>query len=57
MLEGYHDRSRICEALIDTCLEKGSKDNMSAMIVTFPAAAFGPKINPPPSNPVVKTDR
>ena len=53
MHEGYHDLSRICEALIDTCLEKGSKDNMSALIVALPAVKFGPKIQPPPSNPKV----
>jgi len=53
MAEGYHNLSRICEALIDECLEKGSKDNMSALIVTLPAAHFGPEINPPPSNPKI----
>ena len=33
----------VCEALIDTCLEKGSRDNMSAVIVSLPAAVFGEK--------------
>mgnify|MGYP006091663967 CR=1 FL=1 len=43
MAEGFHDLDYICEALIDTCLEKGSKDNMSAVIVSLPAATFGSK--------------
>ena len=43
MSEGYHDLDYICEALIDTCLEKGSRDNMSAVIVSLPAAVFGEK--------------
>ena len=49
MKEGYHDLDKICEALIDTCLDKGSKDNMSAVIVSLPGAVFGEKITPPPS--------
>jgi serine/threonine protein phosphatase PrpC len=51
MKQGYHDLDKICEALIDTCLEKGSKDNMSTVIVSLPGAVFGPKITPPPSKP------
>jgi protein phosphatase 1B len=36
MREGEHSLSRICEDMLDECLDKGSKDNMSAIIVTFP---------------------
>jgi len=33
----------ICNEVIDTCLYKGSRDNMSIIIITFPAA---PKVDP-----------
>lgn len=33
----------VCNEVIDTCLNKGSKDNMSIIIITFPAA---PKVDP-----------
>jgi serine/threonine protein phosphatase PrpC len=48
--EGYHDLPYVCSSLIDACLEKGSKDNMSAVIVAMPAARFGSKIDPPLPN-------
>ena len=37
-----HDLEKICNEVIDTCLHKGSRDNMSIIIVTFPAA---PKVS------------
>lgn len=36
--KGEVDLGCVSEMLIDTCLEKGSRDNMSAMIVAMPAA-------------------
>merc|ERR1712028_125747 len=33
--------SDVCTNLIDTCLEKGSRDNMSAVIACFPACEIG----------------
>lgn len=35
---GIKDPKIICEALLDECLEKGSRDNMSAVLVLFDAA-------------------
>merc|ERR1719162_553310 len=40
--------------LIDTCLEKGSRDNMSAVVACFPACKIGDTGEKPP--PVVDTD-
>jgi len=34
-----NDLSSICNQVIDTCLYKGSRDNMSIVLVTFPACA------------------
>jgi serine/threonine protein phosphatase PrpC len=47
MAAGFHDLSYVCSSLIDACLEKGSKDNMSAIVVAMPGAKFGVKIDPP----------
>lgn len=33
---------KVCEELLETCLAKGSRDNMSVILITFPAA---PKIS------------
>jgi serine/threonine protein phosphatase PrpC len=35
--------SKICSDLIDTCLNKNSRDNMSVILITFPSA---PKVSP-----------
>lgn len=35
---GMSDPKAICEALLDECLEKGSRDNMSAVLVLFAGA-------------------
>ena len=51
MAKGYHDLSYICSSLIDTCLEKGSKDNMSAIVVSLPGAKYGAEIEPPLPQP------
>ncbi|XP_075259381.1 protein phosphatase 1A-like [Convolutriloba macropyga] len=32
------DLEKICNDVIDTCLHKGSRDNMSIILITFPAA-------------------
>jgi serine/threonine protein phosphatase PrpC len=37
-LEIESDLSKICSDLIDTCLHKNSRDNMSVILVTFPSA-------------------
>jgi len=36
------DLKKVCEELLETCLAKGSRDNMSVILITFPAA---PKIS------------
>merc|ERR1712080_659536 len=33
---------KVCEELLETCLAKGSRDNMSVILITFPAA---PKVS------------
>ena len=38
---GEKDMGTVCEELIDVCLEKGSKDNMSAIVVAMGGAHFG----------------
>ena len=38
LMEGERDMGNCCEELLMMCLDKGSKDNMSATIVSFPAA-------------------
>eukprot|EP00943_MAST-04B_sp_MAST-4B-sp1_P009687 g9687.t1 len=43
MADGEHDIGEICESLIMHCLELGSKDNMSVVLVVFNGAKFGPK--------------
>ncbi|KAA0708720.1 Protein phosphatase 1A [Triplophysa tibetana] len=42
-LEVTDDLERVCNEIVDTCLYKGSRDNMSVVLVCFPGA---PKINP-----------
>lgn len=32
------DLQKVCEELLETCLAKGSRDNMSVILITFPAA-------------------
>jgi protein phosphatase 1B len=39
--EGEADMGNVVEELLDMCLEQGSKDNMSAIIVAFPKAVVG----------------
>ncbi|KAG7283195.1 hypothetical protein CRUP_000557 [Coryphaenoides rupestris] len=41
-LEVSHDLERVCNDVVDTCLHKGSRDNMSVVLVCFPNA---PKIS------------
>ncbi|KAJ3609957.1 hypothetical protein NHX12_022051 [Muraenolepis orangiensis] len=41
-LEVSHDLERVCNEVVDTCLHKGSRDNMSVVLVLFPNA---PKIS------------
>ena len=38
---GEQDMGTVCEELLDMCLEKGSKDNMSAIVVAFAGAKVG----------------
>lgn len=39
--EGEQKVGLVCEELLDICLAKGSRDNMSAVIVAFPALHVG----------------
>ena len=41
MMDGITDVGTICEMLLDNCLEEGSKDNMSIVLVVFESAPFG----------------
>ncbi|XP_057213889.1 protein phosphatase 1bb isoform X4 [Triplophysa rosa] len=41
-LEVWDDLEKICNSVVDTCLHKGSRDNMSVVLVCFPNA---PKIS------------
>ena len=41
LMEGETSMGNCAEELLDMCLDLGSKDNMSAIIVAFPAAKFG----------------
>ncbi|XP_057316271.1 protein phosphatase 1A-like [Hydractinia symbiolongicarpus] len=34
----HQDLQRVCEELLETCLAKGSRDNMSVILITFPSA-------------------
>lgn len=34
----HENLQKVCEELLETCLAKGSKDNMSVILITFPAA-------------------
>ena len=38
---GEHNMGTVCEELLDMCLEKGSKDNMSAIAIAFGGAKVG----------------
>ncbi|XP_041950441.1 protein phosphatase, Mg2+/Mn2+ dependent, 1Ab isoform X3 [Alosa sapidissima] len=42
-LEVTEDLESVCNEIVDTCLYKGSRDNMSVVLVCFPGA---PKISP-----------
>ncbi|XP_048841012.1 protein phosphatase 1A isoform X1 [Brienomyrus brachyistius] len=42
-LEVTEDLERVCNEIVDTCLYKGSRDNMSVVLICFPGA---PKISP-----------
>lgn len=44
------DLQKVCEELLETCLAKGSRDNMSVILITFPAA---PKL----SNEAIEQER
>lgn len=39
--DGEKDMGLVCEEILDICLEKGSKDNMTALVVKFPAMVIG----------------
>lgn len=39
----HADLKKVCEELLETCLAKGSRDNMSVILITFPAA---PQVSP-----------
>eukprot|EP00552_Chaetoceros_brevis_P000196 CAMPEP_0197739798 /NCGR_PEP_ID=MMETSP1435-20131217/21327_1 /TAXON_ID=426625 /ORGANISM="Chaetoceros brevis, Strain CCMP164" /LENGTH=70 /DNA_ID=CAMNT_0043329263 /DNA_START=48 /DNA_END=260 /DNA_ORIENTATION=- len=41
MKAGEKDLGLVCEEILDCCLEKGSKDNMTALIVKMPAQKIG----------------
>nr|XP_046212782.1 protein phosphatase 1B-like isoform X1 [Oncorhynchus gorbuscha]XP_046212783.1 protein phosphatase 1B-like isoform X1 [Oncorhynchus gorbuscha] len=41
-LQVFDDLERVCTAVVDTCLHKGSRDNMSVVLVTLPGA---PKVS------------
>uniref|UniRef100_A0A8C9TTY0 Protein phosphatase 1B n=1 Tax=Scleropages formosus TaxID=113540 RepID=A0A8C9TTY0_SCLFO len=42
-LEVTDDLEKVCNEIVDTCLYKGSRDNMSVVLVCFPGA---PKVSP-----------
>lgn len=37
-LRRYNKVEKVCEALLDECLTRGSRDNMSAVLILFPGA-------------------
>lgn len=39
--EGESNVGLVCEELLDTCLRLGSKDNMTALVIKFPAQKIG----------------
>jgi len=39
--EGEHDLGLICEEVLDLCLIKGSKDNMTTVVIKFPKQIVG----------------
>jgi len=39
--QGESDLGLVCEEILDVCLEKGSKDNMTALLVKFPSQKIG----------------
>jgi serine/threonine protein phosphatase PrpC len=41
MEAGEKDLGLVCEEILDCCLEKGSKDNMTALVVKMPAQKIG----------------
>ncbi|XP_076855836.1 protein phosphatase 1bb isoform X1 [Brachyhypopomus gauderio] len=41
-LEVWDDLEKVCNSVVDTCLHKGSRDNMSVVLVCFPNA---PKVS------------
>lgn len=43
---GVADVGKLCEMLIDECLELGSKDNMSVVLVVFAGAKLGEEAKP-----------
>lgn len=40
-LEGETDLGLLCEEVLDLCLSMGSKDNMTTLVIKFPAQAVG----------------
>ena len=41
LMEGERDMGLVAEECLMMCLDKESKDNMSAVVVAFPAAKYG----------------
>ena len=41
LMEGERDMGAVAEECLMLCLDKESKDNMSAVVVAFPAAKYG----------------
>lgn len=39
--QGESDLGLVCEEIVDVCLQKGSKDNMTALIIKMPAQQIG----------------
>lgn len=42
--EGETDLGLLCEEVIDMCLHRGSKDNMTALVIQMPAQAAGEEV-------------
>jgi serine/threonine protein phosphatase PrpC len=41
--DGEQDMGLICEEILETCLDLGSRDNMSVVVAAFPAATVAPE--------------
>lgn len=43
LASGEHDMGKVAEEMVDMALERGSDDNISAIVVKFSGAHVGPK--------------